>query len=196
MFGRLALGAPETERRQIGQALRAWNIDDFVLDRNLGGTSRASWRVVADGKPYVLRGTTGQHAYLDYQIRVLRHLAASSFPYAIPRLIPTAADGSPFAEGESEIRWVLYPYIAGARPGRFAVRRVRRDIARLVASFDVTVADIHLGDAKGYYALTLFDREKVSRKLAAWDGLPHFRSLSRRIVSSILERYLAIPGAS
>jgi len=143
----------------------------------------------------VLRETIGQHAYLDYQIRVLRHLAASDFPYAIPRLIPTAADGSPFAEAEGEVRWVLYPYINGERPGRFAVRRVRRDIARMVASFDATVADIDLGVSKGYYALTLFDREEVGRKLTAWDGLPGFRSLSRRIVSSILERYLAIPDS-
>lgn len=140
----------------------------------------------------MLRGTTGQHAYLDYQIRVLRHLAASGFPYAIPRLIPTATDSLPFSEAEGEVRWVLYPYIAGGRPGRFAVRRVRPDIAKLVARFDATVADIDLGDAKGYYALTLFNRQEISRKLAAWDGLPGCRSLSRRIVSSILERYLTI----
>lgn len=184
--------APEADLQQITQALKAWNTSNFTVDRNLGGSSRASWRIVANGTPYVLRRTIGQHAYLDYQILVLRHLAATGFAYATPKLIPTAADASPYMETEDESRWILYPFIAGNRPGRFAVRRVRSDIARLVARFGASAADIDLGSRKGYYALTLFDRDDVSQILAAWEGLPCLRSPTRRIMSSILDRYRAI----
>jgi len=177
---------------EISQALKAWNIDDFTLDRNLGGSSRASWRIFTNGKPYVLRKTEGQHAYLDYQIVVLRHLEKTNFPYATPRLMPTAANGAVYAETGDESRWILYPFIAGSRPGRFAVRRVRGDIAKLVARFDASAADIDLGARTGYYALTLFDREEVTQRLAAWEGMPQFQRVSRRAIASILDRYLTI----
>lgn len=123
-----------------------------VLSRLPGAALRCV--IARRDQRFVLRQVCGDRAYLEYQLRVLQHLARLEFPYRVPHPLPTR-DGAPLvatAEGD----WLLYRWIAG-RPAPPPITTARAaDFGRLVGETDRALASFALHDRSGYFRLPLF----------------------------------------
>ena len=169
--------------------LRRWGIRRFTVVGNLGGQSKASWRVVADGRSFVLRRIVGGRDYLSYQLDALAHLAHASLPVELPR--PQATLDGARIHDAGAAAWILYPFIDGAHPDFGAYPAFAREVGVLVGHFDRAVATLDLGARTGSYRLALFDEKDILRK----NGQPTGSGRAGNIVAAIeefsLERILA-----
>jgi Ser/Thr protein kinase RdoA (MazF antagonist) len=176
-------------RLRAAPVLRRWGIRRFTVVGNLGGQSRASWRVDADGRSFVLRRIVGGRDYLSYQLDALAHLAQASLPVELPR--PQATLDGARIHDDGAVAWILYPFVDGAHPDLGAYRASAREVGVLVGRFDRAVATLDLGARTGSYRLALFDEKDILRKNGQPTGSGRAGDIATAIEEFSLERILA-----
>ncbi len=97
----------------IARVLLRWGITGYRVDGKLGGSSESGWRIRSPGRKQVLRKVTASDRdYLEYQVMVIRHLAASDFPYEVPTIVNPSGSSSHFVHDDGS-SWLLYHFIEG-----------------------------------------------------------------------------------
>lgn len=153
--------ASETELRSI---LLNWDIDGANVEHNLGGSSGASWLVATASGRYVLRWLgDGDRAWVEFEIRAMRHLAESNFPYQTPEIVRTSRSSDTFFDGR--YYWCLCSFLKGLPALQASSARRANNVGTLVAHYDHAMKSIDLEDLAGDFHLGMFDVEHTIRCL-------------------------------
>lgn len=183
---------------EVKQILSSWGIRQFRIKGLLGGSSATNVLIQTKAGLFVLRRVSCGVEYLTYQIRIMRHLIGSTFPYDVPTVVATC-DGGDFVL-QRENAWLLYRFLNGSATPSTVDVTLARAIGSLVAHYHVAVGDMDRGEFSGRFNLELFKSAHVPdafHDAAEW--LPGRRDTSGlgaafgEIHQAILEAYDKIP---
>ena len=152
---------PEDSQDVLSRVLEHWKIDRFRVRRRFGGTSRSSWLIETPEGMHVLRKVATEREYLDYQVRVIHHLASSDFPYAVPAIL-APNDAAQYVM-DDEGFWLVYRFIEGRTLPSIATPRAARALGALVGHFDHSIEGLDLGPSTGHFHLPLFEPDLGDR---------------------------------
>jgi len=159
--------------------LHNWAIEPVRMDY-LGGSTGGRWSVETARGRYVLREVVVAKPYLEYELMVMGHLAASAFPYDVPAIVCTTTSSQYLSDGGHH--WVLCRFVEGTRGAPPSTRGRARSLGVLVAHYDRAIAPLDLGTARGRFRLPLFDGAPASAAVAR--AREHVRG--RRVLHRLL----------
>lgn len=189
------LRSEAAEVRALAPVVRAWGMRAWEVRERLGGTDSMNWKVEHGGEAFVLRRVRDERAYLDFQIAVMRCLAASGFPYEVPEVVRPSAGADRVERDDGT--WLLLRYIHGDDAPEPTTREEARAVGVLVAEYGraVTVADLaEYGQA---FPLRLFETEAVAAVLSRSTGRVS-GALGHELdehVGALLEAYRDLPDS-
>jgi len=146
---------------QFAAILGNWSIEEYRLKGAMGGSTRGTYRIETPDGDFVLRRSdSDERDWVNFQLRVLRHLRNAGFPYEIPNVLPTAAGAAHVFDGRDY--WYLYGFIRGMSALEPSNRRRARDLGFLVGAFARALNDFDVDRVAKLYWLQLFQIDDVA----------------------------------
>jgi Ser/Thr protein kinase RdoA (MazF antagonist) len=183
------------DERLIKSTLARWDIGGSRIRGQLGATSAVSWLIEGSDGMYVLRQVQTDQAYLRHQVRVMRHLSSTDFPYEVPGVV-NPRDATDFVANQGG-HWLLYRFIEGVDAAEPSSPDRARDVGTLVGHF---CRVMHGFGPPGGFPLRLFETDEVMHVLSDAAQRNGGRNAGGRLRSELQTRftvirdgYLAIP---
>jgi Ser/Thr protein kinase RdoA (MazF antagonist) len=157
---------------EIADALGAWGIDLFTMDRLGGGAANEHWRIgTPGGEPRVLRRYRARQPVesIPYEHDLLRFLAGRDWPVAAP--IP-ATDGRTLVDTDHG-RWSLFPFLEGGPSPRETIFQQRKGAVLALLHADMTAWDAPR-QRPAWGRVTDLDVQVRADGFASFDALLHW----------------------
>jgi Ser/Thr protein kinase RdoA (MazF antagonist) len=195
------------DRPVIAKILRHWSIRSFRIVANLG-SAQDLWMIRSEDTIFVLKRARGPSSYLEYQLAVMKQLRTSSFPYAVPTVLPTKSGADYVQDGSC--CWASYSFVEGVPIPSLSDVEQSESLGVLVGHFHNVAGGVgrELGIAE--YP-ELFDHDEVTSVLleaGQWmssarihpelGGLiarhaPRIRQILRDIPAELMEQAVSLP---
>jgi len=146
---------------EFAAVLDNWSISTYRLKAAMGGSTRGTFLIETGNADFVLRRSdSDEREWVSFQLRVLRHLRKSRFPYDSPTVVHTTTGAPHVFDGHDY--WYLYDFIEGMSALEPRNRRRARDLGTLVGSFAHALDDFDVSRVAKLYWLQLFQFDDVA----------------------------------